>query len=72
MIKISCDNDKELMSTAEMRVVGFRGKIEISGDKEVIESQLTTILLNLMKSSPELFETAMANAIKDLANDKSD
>ena len=72
MIKISCDNDKQLMSTAEMRLVGFRGKIEVSGDKEIVESQLTTILLNLMKSSPELFEKAMANAIRELTNDESD
>ena len=72
MVKISFDNDKELMSTAEMRVVGFRGKIEVSGDKEVVESQLTEILLNFMESSPDLFTKAMENAIKELMNDESD
>lgn len=71
MIKILCDNDQELMSSGDMRIVGFRGKIEISGDRELVVSQLTAILHNLMKSSPELFERAMATAIKELANDES-
>lgn len=72
MIKISCDNDKELMSARDMRVVGFRGKIEISGEQELVVSQLTSILHNLMKSAPELFERAMAKALKELSNDESD
>lgn len=72
MIKIICDGDETLADSGETRIVGCRGIIKIEGDKATVEAQLTNVFFEIMKSSPELFEIALKNAIKELANVKSD
>lgn len=72
MIKIICDGDKKLAETETTRVVGYRGVIKLEGNIETIEAQLTSVFVEIMKASPDLFEIAMKNAIEELANGKSD
>lgn len=72
MIKIICDGDKTLADSGETRLVGYRGIIKIEGDKATVEAQLTNVFFEIMKSSPDLFEIALKNAIKELANVESD
>ena len=72
MIKIICDGDETLADSGVIRLIGYRGIIKIEGDKATVEAQLSTVFLEIMKSSPELFEIAMKNAIEGLSNVKSD
>ena len=62
MIKIICDEEKDLGSVKNMKAIGFRGVLEFQGDREVVEHQLATVLLQLMRSAPELLENSLNRA----------
>ena len=70
MIKILCDDEEELGSIKDMKAIGFHGVLEFRGDRELVETELATVLLQLMKSAPELLENSL-NKAKEYLNDKS-
>lgn len=59
MIKIICDEEKELLKTEDFKATAFRGVVEMRGDKELCAHQLAAVLGQLMKSDTELMETAL-------------
>ena len=71
MIKIICDNDNIIAEVGEKQLAGFRGVVQCSGDKELVELQLATILMELIKAAPELVENALNKAQEAIDNDKS-
>lgn len=70
MIKIICDNEKELGSVGDLKAMGFSGRLEFQGDRDLVEHQLATVLLQLMKSTPELLENSL-NRAEEYLNDKN-
>lgn len=71
MIEIICNNDKILAEVGDKQLAGYRGVIRIEGDKELVEFQLSNVLLELMKTAPDLVENAMQQAIENLDHDKN-
>lgn len=71
MIEIICNNDKIVAELGDKQLVSYRGVIRIEGDKKLVEFQFSNILLDLMKTAPELVENAMQKAIENLDHDKN-
>lgn len=71
MIEIICNNDEIVAEVGDKQLASYRGVIRIEGDKELVEFQFSNVLLELMKTAPELVENAMQKAIENLDHDKS-
>lgn len=71
MIEIICNNDKIVAELGDKQLASYHGVIRIEGDKELVEFQFSNVLLELMKTAPELVENAMQKAIENLDHDKS-
>lgn len=71
MIKIICDEEKELLKTKDFKATTFRGVIEMRGDIELCALQLAEVLAQLMKSDGELMDLVMDD-LGEVLNVKSD
>lgn len=71
MIKIICDEEKELLKTKDFKATTFRGVIEIRGDKDLCAHQLASVLGQLIKSDGEFMDLVMDD-LGEVLNVKSD
>ena len=62
MIKIICDDEEELGNVKDMKAIAFHGVLEFQGNKRLVESQFASVLIQLMKSAPELIENSLTLA----------
>ena len=70
MIKIICDEEKELLKTEYFKATAFRGVLEMRGDKELCAHQLAAVLGQLIKSDGEFMDMVM-DSLSEVINAKS-
>lgn len=70
MIKIICDEEKELLKTEDFKATAFRGVLEMRGDKELCAHQLAVVLGRLIKSDGEFMDMVM-DSLSEVINAKS-
>ena len=71
MIKIICDDEMIVTELGDKQLAKYRGVIRLEGDKELVEIQFSNVLLEIMKTAPELLEGALEKATEALEHDKS-
>ena len=71
MIKIICDEEKELLNTEDFKATSFRGVLELRGGRELCAHQLAVVLGQLIKSDGEFMEMVLEN-LGEVLNVKSE
>ena len=70
MIKIICDEKKELLKTEDFKATAFRGVLEMRGDNVLCAHQLAVVLGELIKSDGEFMDMVM-DSLSEVINAKS-